>query len=366
VNSLDGRGLEAAYSELLPKTIDAKVKSLIIFMIKHDIQPNFYAKAKPDCLFVKTEDDLVPLFVSFAGKLKYKGLTGYNFQSVGLVSPEIWLLDKTDTLIPVSQEGVTLNIVEEKDESLKYEVNKDGSLRWLLPTGCWVSEHDGDLIPDWLRKMVEKQPEFRGWNTIIKPIISENYLIFSKDNFPSKIKPVSTYTYNEPAYISTYTQYNNAYDYDNSKNWRGPFISSIKVPDLKLKIDRLLESNNEQYRLINELKNTIISMPNMVCDNTVSSYSPTYSLSYSSLNSTPHYSIIDVNNFSSNSSIFVSTFASTFESAFVTSTFVETTNMEVASTLVAPTNVEAAPTIVETTSSGTVIKAGSNKCCTVV
>ena len=60
--STDDRGLEAAYNEILPSSIDTSVKNLIIFMKKNKMSPNFYAKA--DYLFVKTADDLVPLYVS--------------------------------------------------------------------------------------------------------------------------------------------------------------------------------------------------------------------------------------------------------------------------------------------------------------
>ena len=157
--STDDRGLEAAYNEILPSSIDTSVKNLIIFMKKNKMSPNFYAKA--DYLFVKTADDLVPLYVSSEGLVKYMKKVGYSFASVGLTEPELWLLDKTDTLIRVGELDIGLNVVE--DEALTWESDTEGTYRWLHPIYRWVTEKDLDIIPEWLKKMVEKHPKFRGW-----------------------------------------------------------------------------------------------------------------------------------------------------------------------------------------------------------
>ena len=171
--SNDDRALMAAYTEILPNTIDANVKNVIIFMKKNHVEPNLsYAsrKAKTDYLFVKTADDLVPLYVSCDGLLKYKEKSGYNFAAVGLSEPDIWLLDKTDTLIRYGGLAIEMNVVE--DEALKWEVDEQGTYRWLHPIYRWVTEKDAHIIPEWLKKMVESHPKFRGWlgvNTIMDP-----------------------------------------------------------------------------------------------------------------------------------------------------------------------------------------------------
>ena len=157
--STDDRALEAAYNVILPSSIDVSVKSLIIFMKKNNMSTNFYAKT--DYLFVKTADDLVPLYVSSEGLVKYIKKVGYSFASVGLTEPEIWLLDKTDTLIRVGELDIGLNVVEE--EALRWESDTEGTYRWLHPIYRWVTEKDADIIPEWLKKMVEKHPKFRGW-----------------------------------------------------------------------------------------------------------------------------------------------------------------------------------------------------------
>jgi hypothetical protein len=326
-NSVHGKGLEAAYEEILPRTVDEKVKSLIVFMRKNAMSPNLYCnfrKAKTDYLFVKTEDDLVPLYVSANGLLKYKERTGYTFKSVSLVEPDIWLLDKTDTLIHFGEWGVTLNVVEEKDEALTCEVDAEGNLCWLHPIYRWVSEKDGDIIPDWLKKMVEKHPKFRGWmisNTIDEPPsttccptvcdVSGTYLSFSHymdnpANWPFCDRPTgwSTYVNNyctipysstqHPTYDYSTIRYTSTtkspyYDYDNLNSWQNtayatsygyasPKVTSpnsnntFLISDLKRKLNRIVELNNEQYRIINDVKAMLDCLPNSVCDSVSTCY----------------------------------------------------------------------------------------------
>ena len=342
--SNDDRALEAAYTEILPNTIDVNVKNLIIFMKKNNVELNLsYAsrKSKTDYLFVKTEDDLVPLYVSCKGLLKYKEKVGYTLAAVGLSEPDIWLLDKTDTLIRYGGLAIEMNVVE--DEALKWEVDAEGTYRWLHPIYRWVTEKDASIIPEWLKKMVESHPKFRGWfgvNTIMDPPsttccpyvsdVSGSFLSFSsnytsdcvsvcgfQDNSGNCVKcdisgnlklgwstysnGNSTFTYstttqnpgynyykdyswlNRSAQVTTNSPY---YDYDNLNSWQSqaclrnknnaiyrpcttsPPLSKCDgvIQEIKWKLDRITELNNEQNRLVNEVKYKLNNLPNAVMD----------------------------------------------------------------------------------------------------
>lgn len=365
--SNDDRALIAVYTEILPNTIDANVKNVIIFMKKNHVEPNLSnasRKAKTDYLFVKTNDDLVPLYVSCAGLLKYNEKVGNNFAAVGLSDPDIWLLDNTDTLIRFGGLVIEMNVVEDEalkwdvveDEALKWGVDTEGTYRWLHPIYRWVTEKDGNIIPEWLKKMVENHPKFRGWvgrNTIEGPPsttccpytsdVSGSFLSFSS-NYTSAcvVKDISgnsdisgnfnpgwstysngtsTFTYSTTQspgyhYYSDYNRFNRSgnvttgnpyYDYDNLNSWQShaclrnsnntvyqPYStvppstnSNTVIREIKWKLDRITELNNEQNRLVNEVKYKLNNLPNAVMDySCASTYSNTNVSSFLKFHST--------------------------------------------------------------------------------
>jgi hypothetical protein len=199
--------LKSVYSQILSVS-DDEILNLIALLKKHKLELNLYGnntKAKIDYLYVKTTDgELVPLYVSYKGLVSYKGTVGASFKSVGLTNPDFWINDISGTLINISQNSaVNLNTVIE-EEPLVWEQDSQGLMRWCHPIFRWFTENDGDVLPDWLKRLVEAHPKFRGWATVppttASPYVEPTTVVDSQNNDQCvSVEPV------EGSIVSTYS-----------------------------------------------------------------------------------------------------------------------------------------------------------------
>ena len=200
--------LKSVYSQILSVS-DDEILNLIALLKKHKLDLNLYGnntKAKIDYLYVKTTDgELVPLYVSYKGLVSYKGTVGASFKSVGLTNPDFWINDISGTLINISQNSaVNLNTVIE-EEPLVWEQDSQGLMRWCHPIFRWFTENDGDVLPDWLKRLVEAHPKFRGWATVppttASPYVEPTTVVVDSQNNDQcvSVEPV------EGSIVSTYS-----------------------------------------------------------------------------------------------------------------------------------------------------------------
>ena len=154
--------LLAAYFELFPGNISEDVRRLICFIINNDMEP----LGLKDNLNVKTGDVDEPLYITTNGKLKYKKQLANSLNALGVSANQIWLKDTEDNIISFEHILEAKNVNDMYEDTLDFKIEPDGTIYWLHPIYSWFSEKDGDILPEWLKRLVEKHPRFRGWRSI--------------------------------------------------------------------------------------------------------------------------------------------------------------------------------------------------------
>jgi hypothetical protein len=155
----DNKALMAAYFELYPHNISVDIRNLLCFMINNDLEPEKHIGN----LTVKIGSEEHPIHISSNGKLSFLRKRGDSLAALGISANQIWLKDRNNNLISFDDNESNADVCV---DTLESKIDSDGTIYWLHPIYRWFSEKDGDILPDWLKKMAEKNPLFRGWKSI--------------------------------------------------------------------------------------------------------------------------------------------------------------------------------------------------------